>query len=107
MEGIIFTTKDKMESDDACRFIIMICSIDLPMAARPDKRLFLIGDEEEYKVGGGLISEPRVLMVRAMAATKEFEARDLKEDKEDVERELEEAERKHHEEVEKHTKLEN
>lgn len=78
-----------------------LLSVDLPMAAGPDQRLFLIGDEEEYRVGGGLISELRDPVIRAMAAAKEFEARDLKEDKEDAERELEEAERKHREEVEK------
>lgn len=71
------------------------------MAAGPDQRLFLIGDEEEYRIGGGLISELRDPVVRAMAATKEFEARDDKEDEEDAKRELEEAERKHREEIEK------
>nr|GEV36764.1 reverse transcriptase domain-containing protein [Tanacetum cinerariifolium] len=63
----------------------------------PDQSLFFIVDEEEYRVGGGLISELRDSVVRAMAA-KEFEARDLKEVKEDAEREREEAERKHCEE---------
>lgn len=71
------------------------------MATGPDQRLFLIGDEEEYRVGGGLISELRDPVVKAMAAAKEFEARDIKEDKEDAERELAEAERKRREEVEK------
>nr|GEW54451.1 extensin like [Tanacetum cinerariifolium] len=83
------------------QYDMKLLSVDLPMAAGPDQRLFLIGDEEEYRVGGGLISELRDPVVRAMAAAKEFEARDLEEDKEDAERELEEAERKHREEVEK------
>lgn len=71
------------------------------MATGPDQRLFLIGDEEEYRIGGGLISELRDPVVRAMAAAKEFEARDDKEDEEDAERELQEAERRHREEIEK------
>ncbi|PWA57198.1 hypothetical protein CTI12_AA411450 [Artemisia annua] len=83
------------------QYDMKLLSVDLPMAAGPDQRLFLIGDEEEYRVGGGLISELRDPVIRAMAAAKEFEARDLKEDKEDEERELEEAERKQREEVEK------
>ncbi|PWA98318.1 hypothetical protein CTI12_AA021310 [Artemisia annua] len=85
----------------AFTYDMKLLSVDLPMAAGPDQRLFLIGDEEEYRVGGGLISELRDPVIRAMAAAKEFEARDLKEDKEDEERELEEAERKQREEVEK------
>lgn len=71
------------------------------MATGPDQRLFLIGDEEEYRVGGGLVSELRDPVVKAMAATKEFEDRDKKEDEEDAARELEEAERRHREEIEK------
>ncbi|KAG0481681.1 hypothetical protein HPP92_012099 [Vanilla planifolia] len=47
----------------------------------------LIGDEEEYKVGGGLISELRDPIVKAMAAEKEFEALDLEEEVEDEKRE--------------------
>lgn len=71
------------------------------MATGPDQRLFLIGDEEEYRVGGGLVSELRDPVVKAMAATKEFEDRDQKEDEEDAARELDEAERRHREEIEK------
>ncbi|XVF47209.1 hypothetical protein PTKIN_Ptkin03bG0090800 [Pterospermum kingtungense] len=52
----------------------------------------LIGDEEEYKVGGGLISDLRDPVVKAMAATKEFDDLDQIED---AEGELREAERKH------------
>ncbi|CAI9273884.1 unnamed protein product [Lactuca saligna] len=83
------------------QYDMKLLSVDIPMATGPDQRLYLIGDEEEYRVGGGLISELRDPVVKAMAAAKEFEARDIKEDKEDAERELEEAERKHREEVEK------
>ncbi|KAI3519637.1 hypothetical protein L1887_08852 [Cichorium endivia] len=83
------------------QYDMKLLSVDIPMATGPDQRLFLIGDEEEYRVGGGLISELRDPVVKAMAAAKEFEARDIKEDKEDEERQLQEAERKHREEVEK------
>lgn len=83
------------------QYDMKLLSVDVPMATGPDQRIFLIGDEEEYRVGGGLISELRDPVVKAMAAAKEFEARDMKEDKEDAEKELEEAERKHREEVEK------
>lgn len=78
-----------------------LLAIDIPMKSGPDQRLFLIGDEEEYKVGGGLIAELRDPVVKAMAATKEFDDLDRIEDEEDAERELQEAERKHREEIEK------
>ncbi|OIT21697.1 PREDICTED: uncharacterized protein LOC109218570 [Nicotiana attenuata] len=78
-----------------------LLAVDIPMASGPDQRLFLIGDEEEYRVGGGLIAELRDPVVKAMAATKEFEDRDELEDEEDAERELQEAERRHREEIEK------
>ncbi|KAH6773865.1 import inner membrane translocase subunit [Perilla frutescens var. hirtella] len=83
------------------QYDMKLLAVDVPMAAGPDQRLFLIGDEEEYRIGGGLISELRDPVVKALAAAKEFEARDEKEDEEDDARELEEAERKHREEVEK------
>lgn len=78
-----------------------LLAVDVPMASGPDQRLFLIGDEEEYKVGGGLISQLRDPVVKAMAATKEFDDLDRIEEEEDAERERQEAERKHREEVEK------
>lgn len=76
-----------------------LLAIDIPMKSGPDQRLFLIGDEEEYKVGDGLIAELRDPVVKAMAATKEFDDLDRIEDEEDAERELQEAERKHREEI--------
>lgn len=78
-----------------------LLAVDIPMASGPDQRLFLIGDEEEYKVGGGLISMLRDPVVKAMAATKEFDDLDQIEEEEDAERELQEAERKRLEEIEK------
>lgn len=76
-------------------------AVDVPMATGPDQRLFLIGDEEEYKVGGGIISELRDPVIKAMAAAKEFEDLDRMEEEEDAEREIHEAERKHRQETEK------
>ncbi|XVE86015.1 hypothetical protein DITRI_Ditri18aG0002400 [Diplodiscus trichospermus] len=78
-----------------------LLAVDIPMASGPDQRLYLLGDEEEYKVGGGLISELRDPVVKAMASTKEFDDLDQIEEEEDAERELQEAERKHREEIEK------
>lgn len=83
------------------QYDMKLLAIDIPMATGPDQRIFLIGDEVEYKVGGGLISELRDPVVKAMAATKEFENLDQLEDEEDEKRELQEAERKHQEEIEK------
>lgn len=83
------------------QYDMKLLAVDIPMATGPDQRIFLIGDDEEYRVGGGLINELRDPVVKAMAATKEFEDRDEKEDEEDAERELQEAERKHLEEIEK------
>lgn len=78
-----------------------LLAVDIPMASGPDQRLFLVGNEEEYKVGGGLISELRDPVVSAMSAAKEFDDLDRIEEEEDAERELQEAERKHREEIEK------
>lgn len=83
------------------QYDMKLLAVDIPMASGPDQRLFLIGDEEEYKVGGGLIAELRDPVVKAMAATKEFDSLDQIEEEEDAERELQEAERKHREEIEK------
>lgn len=83
------------------QYDMKLLAVDIPMATGPDQRLYLIGDEEEYKVGGGLISELRDPVVKAMAATKEFEELDEIEEEEDAERELEEAEKRHKEEIEK------
>ncbi|KAK4363534.1 hypothetical protein RND71_018775 [Anisodus tanguticus] len=83
------------------QYDMKLLAVDIPMASGPDQRLFLIGDEEEYMVGGGLIAELRDPVVKAMAATKEFEDRDDLEDEEDAEIELQEAERRHQEEIEK------
>ncbi|KAK6794162.1 hypothetical protein RDI58_007615 [Solanum bulbocastanum] len=83
------------------QYDMKLLAVDIPMASGPDQRLFLIGDEEEYRIGGGLIAELRDPVVKAMAATKEFEDRDDLEDEEDAERELQEAQRKHQEEIEK------
>ena len=75
-----------------------LLAVDIPMANGPDQRLFLIGNEEEYRIGGGLISELRDPIVKAMAAEKEFEVLDEREEEEDEARELAEAERKQREE---------
>ncbi|ERN04255.1 hypothetical protein AMTR_s00077p00157770 [Amborella trichopoda] len=82
------------------QYDMKLLAVDVPMTSGPDQRLFLIGDEEEYKVGGGLISELRDPIVKAMAAAKEFEDIDQKEEEEDEKRELQEAERKRQEEIE-------
>jgi len=82
------------------QYDMKLLAVDIPMASGPDQRLFLIGDEEEYRVGGGLISELRDPVVKAMAATKEFDNLDRIEEEEDAERELQEAERKEREEIE-------
>ncbi|KAJ0258511.1 hypothetical protein HA466_0072870 [Hirschfeldia incana] len=79
------------------QYDMKLLAVDIPMASGPDQRLYLIGDEEGYKVGGGLISELRDPVVKAMAATKEFDNLDRIEEEEDAERELQEAERKHRE----------
>lgn len=45
--------------------------------------MYVIGDEAEYRVGGGLISVLRDPIVKAMAAQKEFKEHDEREDEED------------------------
>lgn len=83
------------------QYDMKLLAVDVPMASGPDQRLYLIGDEEEYRVGGGLISVLRDPVVKAMAATKEFDDLDEIEEEEDAERERQEAERKIREEIEK------
>ncbi|KAF3582446.1 hypothetical protein DY000_02029747 [Brassica cretica] len=83
------------------QYDMKLLAVDIPMASGPDQRLYLIGDEEGYKVGGGLISELRDPVVKVMATTKEFDNLDRIEEEEVAERELQEAERKHREEIEK------
>lgn len=83
------------------QYDMKLLAVDVPMASGPDQRLYLIGNEKEYTVGGGLISDLRDPVVKAMAATKEFDDLDEIEDEEDAERERQEVERKHREEVAK------
>jgi hypothetical protein len=75
------------------QYDMKLLAVDIPMASGPDQRLFLIGDEQEYKVGGGLISELRDPIVKAMTAEKEFDDLDEREEAEDERREREDAER--------------
>ncbi|KAJ3686681.1 hypothetical protein LUZ61_015845 [Rhynchospora tenuis] len=83
------------------QYDMKLLAVDIPMASGPDQRLFVIGDDKEYRVGGGLISELRDPIVAAMAAEKEFDYLDEKEEEEDEQREKEEAERKQKEEEER------
>lgn len=80
------------------QYVMKLLAVDIPMASGPDQRLFVLGDEQEYRVGGGLISELRDPIVKAMSAEKEFQDLDQKEDEEDEIREREEAERRQQEE---------
>ncbi|CAI9091916.1 OLC1v1027036C1 [Oldenlandia corymbosa var. corymbosa] len=83
------------------QYDMKLLAVDIPMARGPDQRIYLVGDDEEYRVGGDIISELRDPVVKALAASKEFEDLDDQEDEEDAERERQEAERKHREEVDK------
>ncbi|KAI5065264.1 hypothetical protein GOP47_0019959 [Adiantum capillus-veneris] len=49
----------------------------------PKKRVILIGDEKEYKAGGGLLAQLRMPILKAMSAQKEFDAQDEKEAEEE------------------------
>ena len=82
------------------QYDMKLLAVDIPMESGPDQRLFLVGDEQEYKVGGGLISELRDPILKAMAAEKEFDYLDEREDAEDERREREEAEKRQQEEEE-------
>ncbi|KAJ3693784.1 hypothetical protein LUZ60_009264 [Juncus effusus] len=83
------------------QYDMKLLAVDIPMVSGSDQRLFLIGDEKEYKIGGGLISELRDPIVMAMAAEKEFDVLDEIEEREDERREKEEAERKQREQEER------
>ncbi len=66
-----------------------LLAVDIPTAGA-EHRVYVIGDEAEYRVGGGLISVLRDPIVKAMAAQKEFEEHDEREDEEYRQREAEE-----------------
>ncbi|XP_065871599.1 uncharacterized protein [Euphorbia lathyris] len=83
------------------QYDMKLLAVDIPMASGPDQRLFIIGDEDEYKIGGGLIAELRDPVVKAMAASKEFDDLDRIEEEQDAEKEFQEAEIKHREEIDK------
>jgi hypothetical protein len=48
--------------------------------------LYVVGDEAEYKIGGGLMHELRDPIIKAMAAQKELEELDIKEEEDDERR---------------------
>ncbi|XP_024395053.1 uncharacterized protein [Physcomitrium patens] len=77
-----------------------LLAVDIPTIGA-DHRVYLIGDENEYRVGGGLISDLRDPIVKAMAAQKEFEERDEKEEQDDLRREWEHKQASERERIEK------
>ena len=44
------------EKEPSLQYDMKLLAVDIPMESGPDQRLFLVGDEQEYKVGGALIS---------------------------------------------------
>ena len=44
------------EKEPSLQYDMKVLAVDIPMVSGPDQRLFLVGDEQEYKVGGGLTS---------------------------------------------------
>jgi len=77
-----------------------LLAVDIPTAGA-EHRVYLVGDEAEYRVGGGLISVLRDPIVKAMAAQKEFEERDEKEEEEELQQEWEEEEARVRERIER------
>ncbi|KAI5081729.1 hypothetical protein GOP47_0001472 [Adiantum capillus-veneris] len=86
-------------------FKLLAIDVAVPGA---EQRLFLVGDEMEYKVGGGLIGQLRDPMFKAMAAQEEFDAQDEKEEEEEAkaeearrEQEAKDEEARRNEEIER------
>lgn len=77
-----------------------LLAVDIPTAGA-DHRVYLVGDEQEYQVGGGLISVLRDPIVKAMAAQKEFEDHDEQEEQDDLQREWEAEQARERERIEK------
>jgi len=44
------------EKEPSLQYDMKLLAVDIPMESGSDQRLFLVGDEQEYKVGGGLTS---------------------------------------------------
>ncbi|CAM6097280.1 unnamed protein product [Calypogeia fissa] len=82
-----------------------LLAVDVPTAGA-DQRLYLIGDEEEYKIGGGLMHELRDPIVAAMAAQKELEELDIKEEEDDERKAMEAEHKRAREELERLAKEE-
>ncbi|MCO5611249.1 hypothetical protein L7F22_065501 [Adiantum nelumboides] len=86
-------------------FKLLAIDVAVPGA---EQRVFLVGDETEYKVGGGLIGQLRDPMFKAMAAQEEFDAQDEKEEEEEAkaeearrEQEAKDEEARRNEEIER------
>ena len=57
-------------------FQLLAIDVAIPGA---EQRIYIVGDENEYNVGGGLIGQLRDPIFKAMAAQGEFDAQDEKE----------------------------
>jgi hypothetical protein len=57
------------------QFDFKLLTMDIPTAAA-HHRVYLVGNEQEYQVGRGLISVLQDPIVKAMAAHKEFDEHD-------------------------------
>ncbi|KAJ8428005.1 LOW QUALITY PROTEIN: hypothetical protein Cgig2_032342 [Carnegiea gigantea] len=68
-------TSDVMVNKSKGKYDMKLLAVDIPMASGRDQR-YLIGNEEVYRLGDGLIAELRDPVVKAMAVTKELEETD-------------------------------
>ena len=67
-------------------FKLLAIDVAIPGA---EQRIYIVGDESEYNVGGGLIGQLRDPIFKAMAAQGEFDAQDEKEQQEEAKAEEE------------------
>eukprot|EP00850_Spirogloea_muscicola_P011488 SM000071S21112 [mRNA] locus=s71:424190:426566:- [translate_table: standard] len=66
------------------KYDFKLLALDVPTAGEKEQRLYLVGNEATYQSSGGVISELRDPIVRALASQDAFEAEDQQEAEEDA-----------------------
>eukprot|EP00850_Spirogloea_muscicola_P006725 SM000032S12109 [mRNA] locus=s32:558228:560633:- [translate_table: standard] len=66
------------------KYDFKLLALDVPTAGEKEQRLYLVGNEATYQSSGGVISELRDPIVRALASQDAFEAQDQQEAEDDA-----------------------
>ena len=72
---------------------VKLLAVDVAAAGSKEQRIYIVGDTEAYDKSGGVVSELRDPIVRALAKQKDFDAEDDREAEELARAEREQGER--------------